>query len=152
MKLTFVVIAIYPQVNDLTQEVNEVRREVSSVVDHVLATEDSCTMKTPVGDESLTKESAMQMLVDKLASRDTERAVQLVRAHRQRFGGDAFGVSDEDNLDCLVAFYCKHIAEKNVGSLVTSGPVKSFSSFCNDLMEVNVAILAAVEDLNPLVE
>ena len=97
---------------------------------------------------SLTKDAAMQALVDKLAGREFERSIHLVRAFRGKLGGEAFGNSDEDNLDCLVALYCKHVAEKNVGSLVMSGSLQNFSSLCRDLMEVNVAILTAVEDLN----
>ena len=90
----------------------------------------------------------MQALVDKLASREFEQSIHLVRTFRERFGGETFGTSDEDNLDCLVPFYSKHVAEKNVGSLVMSGPLQNFASLCRDLMEVNVAILTAVEDLN----
>lgn len=90
----------------------------------------------------------MQALVDKLASREFEQSIHLVRTFRERFGGETFGTSDEDNLDCLVAFYSKHVADKNVGSLVMSGPLQNFASLCRDLMEVNVAILTAVEDLN----
>ncbi len=133
--------------NDLTQEVSEIRREVSSVLEHPLS-EDSTFVKSYVEDESLTKDSAVQVLVNKLSGKEIERSIHLVRAFREKLGGDTFGSSDEDNLDCLVSFYCKHVAEKNVGSLVMSGPLQKFSSLCRDLMEVNVAILAAVEDLN----
>ncbi|KAL9973951.1 hypothetical protein ACROYT_G020474 [Oculina patagonica] len=135
------------EVNDLTQEVSEIRREVSSVLEHPLS-EDSAFVKSYVEDESLTRDSAVQVLVNKLSGKEIERSIHLIRAFREKLGGEAFGSSDEDNLDCLVSFYCKHVAEKNVGSLVMSGPLKNFSSLCRDLMEVNVAILAAVEDLN----
>ena len=135
------------QVNDLTQEVSEIRREVSSVLEHPLS-EDTTFVKSYVDDESLTRDSAVHVLVNKLSGREIEHSIHLVRAFRERLGGEAFGTSDEDNLDCLVSFYCKHVAEKNVGSLVMSGPLQNFSSLCRDLMEVNVAILAAVEDLN----
>lgn len=135
------------QVNDLTQEVNEIRREVSSILEHP-PTEDSSCVKSYMEDDSLTKDAAVQLLVDKLAVRELEGSIHLVRALRQKLGGEAFGTSDEDNLECLVSFYCKHVAEKNVGSLVMSGPLQNFASLCRDLMEVNVAILAAVEDLN----
>ena len=133
--------------NDLTQEVSEIRREVSSVLEHPLS-EDTTFVKSYVDDESLTRDSAVHVLVNKLSGREIEHSIHLVRAFRERLGGEAFGTSDEDNLDCLVSFYCKHVAEKNVGSLVMSGPLQNFSSLCRDLMEVNVAILAAVEDLN----
>lgn len=135
------------QVNDLTQEVNEIRREVSSVLEHPLS-EDTTFVKSYVENESLTRDSAVQVLVDKLSGKDVDRCIHLLRAFREKLGGEAFGISDEDNLDCLVSFYCKHVAEKNVGSLVMSGPLQNFASLCRDLMEVNVAILAAVEDLN----
>lgn len=135
------------QVNDLTQEVSEIRREVSSVLEHPIS-EDSAFIKSYLDDKSLARDSAVQLLVDKLSSREIERSIHLVRAFREKLGGEAFGSSDEDNLDCLVSFYCKHVAEKNVGSLVMSGPLQTFASLCRDLMEVNVAILAAVEDLN----
>ena len=135
------------QVNDLTQEVNEIRREVSSILEHPL-TEDSSCVKSYVEDDSLTKDAAVQVLVDKLAARDIESSIHLVRTFRAKLGGETFGTSEEDNLDCLVSFYCKQVAEKNVGSLVMSGPLNNFASLCRDLMEVNVAILAAVEDLN----
>lgn len=135
------------QVNDLTQEVSEIRREVSSVLEHPLS-EDTAFVKSYVDDESLTRDSAVQVLVNKLSGKEIERSIHLVRTFREKLGGEAFGTSDEDNLDCLVSFYCKHVAEKNVGSLVMSGPLQNFSTLCRDLMEVNVAILAAVEDLN----
>ena len=132
--------------NDLSQEVDEIRREVSSVLEHHL-TEDSSCVKNYLED-ALTKDAAVQFLVDKLANKEIEIAIYLIRAFREKLGGAAFGTSDEDNLDCLVSFYCKNVAEKNVGSLVMSGPLNNFSSLCRDLMEVNVAVLAAVEDLN----
>ena len=141
------VIVVHWQVNDLTEEVNEIRREVSSVLEHHL-TEDSSSVKNYLEGDSLTKDAAVQLLVDKLASREIEIAIHLVRAFREKLGGAVFGTSDEENLDCLVSFYCKHVAEKNVGSLVMSGPLKNFASLCRDLMEVNVAVLASVEDLN----
>lgn len=133
--------------NDLTQEVSEIRREVSSVLEHRLS-EDDTFVKSYLEDESLTRDTAVQVLVNKLSGREIERSIHLVRAFREKLGGEAFGSSDEDNLDCLVSIYCKHVAEKNVGSLVMSGPLHNFASLCRDLMEVNVAILAAVEDLN----
>lgn len=138
----------YSQVNDLTQEVNEIRREVSSVLEHPLSEEDSAFIKSYVDNDSLTRDSAVHVLVDELVGREIERSIHLVRVFRDKLGGEAFGTSDEDNLDCLVSFYCKHVAEKNVGSLVMSGSLQNFSSLCRNLMEVNVAILAAVEDLN----
>lgn len=143
----FLLFSFNSQVNDLTQEVSEIRREVSSVLEHPLS-EDSTFVKSYVEDESLTRDSAVQVLVNKLSGKEIERSIHLIRAFREKLGGEAFGSSDEDNLDCLVSFYCKHVAEKNVGSLVMSGPLQNFSSLCRDLMEVNVAILAAVEDLN----
>lgn len=135
------------QVNDLTQEVTEIRREVSSVLEHPL-TEDTTFVKNYLNTEPLTRDSAVQVLVEKLCSRDLDRSIHLLRAFREKFGGEVFGISDEDNLDSLVSFYCKHVAEKNVGSLVMSGPIQNFAALCRNLMEVNVAILAAVEDLN----
>lgn len=90
----------------------------------------------------------MQVIVEKLCSRDLDRSIHLLQAFREKFGGEVFGISDEDNLDSLVSFYCKHVAEKNVGSLVMSGPIQNFAALCRNLMEVNVAILTAVEDLN----
>lgn len=143
----FLLFSFNSQVNDLTQEVSEIRREVSSVLEHPLS-EDSTFVKSYVEDESLSRDSAVQVLVNKLSGKEIERSIHLIRAFREKLGGEAFGSSDEDNLDCLVSFYCKHVAEKNVGSLVMSGPLQNFSSLCRDLMEVNVAILAAVEDLN----
>lgn len=143
----FLLFSFNSQVNDLTQEVSEIRREVSSVLEHPLS-EDSTFVKSYVEDESLSRDSAVQVLVNKLSGKEMERSIHLIRAFREKLGGEAFGSSDEDNLDCLVSFYCKHVAEKNVGSLVMSGPLQNFSSLCRDLMEVNVAILAAVEDLN----
>lgn len=135
------------QVNDLTQEVTEIRREVSSVLEHPL-TEDTTFVKNYLNTEPLTRDSAVQVLVEKLCSRDLDRSIHLLRAFREKLGGEVFGISDEDNLDSLVSFYCKHVAEKNVGSLVMSGPIQNFAALCRNLMEVNVAILAAVEDLN----
>lgn len=135
------------EVNDLTQEVTEIRREVSSVLEHPL-TEDTTFVKNYLNTEPLTRDSAVQVLVEKLCSRDLDRSIHLLRAFREKFGGEVFGISDEDNLDSLVSFYCKHVAEKNVGSLVMSGPIQNFAALCRNLMEVNVAILAAVEDLN----
>lgn len=126
---------------------SEIRREVSSVLEHPIS-EDSDFIKSYLDDKPLTRDSAVQLLVGKLCSREIERSVLLVRAFREKLGGEAFGISDEDNLDCLVSFYCKQVAEKNVGSLVMSGPLQTFASLCGDLMEVNVAILAAVEDLH----
>lgn len=126
---------------------NEIRREVSSVLEHPIS-DDSAFINSYLNDKPLTRESAVQLVVDKLSSREIERSILLVRAFREKLGGETFGISDEDNLDCLVSFYCKQVAEKNVGSLVMSGPLQTFASLCSDLMEVNVAILAAVEDLN----
>ena len=126
---------------------SEIRREVSSVLEHPIS-EDSGFINSHLESKPLRRESAVQLVVDKLSSREIERSILLMRAFREKLGGDAFGSSDEDNLDCLVSFYCKQVAEKNVGSLVMSGPLQTFASLCRDLMEVNVAILAAVEDLN----
>ena len=120
---------------------------MSSVLEHPLS-EDTTFVKDYLEGESLTRDSAVQALVQQLSSRDIDRSIHLLRAFREKFGGEAFGVSDEDNLDSLVSFYCKHVAEKNVGSLVMSGPIQNFAALCRNLMEVNVAILAAVEDLN----
>lgn len=103
------------QVNDLTQEVSEFRREVSSVLEHPIS-EDSAFIKSYLDDKPLTRDSAVQLLVDKLSGREIERSILLVRAFREKLDGEAFGSSDEDNLDCLVSFYCKQVAEKNVGS------------------------------------
>lgn len=134
------------EVNDLTQEVNEIRKEVSLILEHP-PTEDTF-FQSSSDDDSLTKDAAVQLLVDKLANRDIESSIHLMRTCRERLGGETFGTSDEDNLDCLVSFYCKHVAEKNVGALVMSGPLDNFATLCRDLMEVNVAILTAVEDLS----
>lgn len=125
---------------------NEIRKEVSLILEHP-PTEDTF-FQSSSDDDSLTKDAAVQLLVDKLANRDIESSIHLMRTCRERLGGETFGTSDEDNLDCMVSFYCKHVAEKNVGALVMSGPLDNFATLCRDLMEVNVAILTAVEDLS----
>lgn len=110
-------------------------------------TEESYLSKSFMGDEPLTKDAATQLLVEKLTEKETEGSIHLLRAFREKFGGDLFGESNEDNVECLVSIYCKHVAEKNFGSLVMSSPLSNFASLCRDLMEVNVAILGTIEDL-----
>ena len=61
--------------------------------------------------------------MDKLSSREMNVPSFSCELFREKLGGEAFGSSDEDNLDCLVSFYCKQVAEKNVGSLVMSRSV-----------------------------
>ncbi|KAJ7393106.1 hypothetical protein OS493_008405 [Desmophyllum pertusum] len=90
----------------------------SSVLEHPLSEEDSAFIKSYMDNDSLTRDSAVHVLVDELVGREIERSIHLVRVFRDKLGGEAFGTSDEDNLDCLVSFYCKHVAEKNVASLV----------------------------------
>ncbi|XP_029213132.2 LOW QUALITY PROTEIN: protein furry homolog [Acropora millepora] len=134
------------EVNDLSQEVSEIRRELSSILENP-TTEESYLSKSFTGDEPLTKDAATQLLVEKLTEKETEGSIHLLRAFREKFGGDLFGESNEDNVECLVSIYCKHVAEKNIGSLVMSGPLSNFASLCKDLMEVNVAVLGTIEDL-----
>lgn len=67
---------------------------------------------------------------------------------RGKFGGEVFGVLDEDNMDCLMLLYCKYMVEKNVGLLVMLGLLSSFVFLCRDFMEVNVIIFGIVEDLS----
>ena len=127
---------------------NEVRREVFSIMENPLKGDTSSPL-SDMEDDSPSKETAEQLLVDKLAGKQIKSSIHLLRTFRGKFGGEAFGASDEDNMDCLMSLYCKHMAEKNVGSLVMSGPLSSFASLCRDLMEVNVTILGTVEDLSP---
>ncbi|XP_068703466.1 protein furry homolog-like isoform X2 [Montipora foliosa] len=136
------------KVNDLSQEVNEVRREIFSIMENPLKGDTSSPL-SDMEDDSPSKETAEQLLVDKLAGKQIKSSIHLLRTFREKFGGEAFGASDEDNMDCLMSLFCKHMAEKNVGSLVMSGPLSSFASLCRDLMEVNVTILETVEDLSP---
>lgn len=116
---------------------------MSAVLDHAAPEEIS-----PKGldTDSLCAESPVNQVMEKLSNKETEEAVRLVRAFRQKLGGALFGTSDEDNLDTLVAFYCRHVSEKHFGSLVMSSPVQGFTALCSDLMEINVTILTALKD------
>lgn len=97
--------------------------------------------------DAMNFDSPVTQVMEKLGEKETEQAVRLMRAFRQKLnGGGVFGTADEDDVDTLVAFYCRHVSEKNVGSLVMSSPVQGFSALCSDLMEISVTILNALKD------
>ena len=69
---------------------SEVRRELSSILENP-ATEESYLSKSFMGDEPSTKDAATQLLVEKLTEKETEGSIHLLRAFREKFGGDLFG-------------------------------------------------------------
>lgn len=117
-----------------------------SVLEHLPQTsEEPCTLTNQL--ENLTETAALQQLIDRLINKDFDQAVYLLRVFRDKFGGERFGKSDDDNLDVLLILFCRQTAEKDVCSLVMSSHAAQFTCLCDELMDVNVSALAALEEL-----
>lgn len=134
------------QVTDHTHKASSIRAEIVSVLEHLpQSSEDHSTLTQEL--EALTRDTALQILIDKLVSKDIEDAVYLLRTLREKFGAEKFGKSDDDNLDVLLTLYCRQVAERNVGSLTMSCQATQFTLLCSELMDVNMSALTALEEL-----
>ena len=120
--------------------------EITSVLEHLPQPSDE-TSSLPNELECPSQDTALQQLTDRLMNKDIEQAVHLLRTFREKFGSEIFGKSDDDNLDTLLTLFCRQTAEKDVGCLVMSSQATQFSCLCNELMDVNVSALVALEEL-----
>ncbi|XP_032237485.2 protein furry homolog isoform X2 [Nematostella vectensis] len=136
------------EVTDNTAKASTIRAEIATVLEHLPPSEEPLPHLAEL--ETATVETATSQLLEKLTSKDFEQAVNLLRAAREKFGGHTFGSSDEDNLDSLVAMYCRNLVDKDMGTLVMSSPPVHFTILCSDLMDVNISTLSALKDLELL--
>eukprot|EP00058_Branchiostoma_floridae_P025946 XP_002611436.1 hypothetical protein BRAFLDRAFT_117220 [Branchiostoma floridae] len=132
-----------PQVTDYSRDATDLKARLHQAIYDV--DNGSVLPLGQVDTVSLSRQVAEDSLLENLKNGQLTTCVQLIRAFRSMWPNLVFGSADEDDMEYLLALFCKHVADNKTGVLVMTRADTDLSGVCHRLMEVNIQLLSSLK-------
>ncbi|XP_078684764.1 protein furry homolog-like isoform X1 [Branchiostoma floridae x Branchiostoma belcheri] len=132
-----------PQVTDFSRDATDLKARLQQAIYDV--DNGSVSQVGQVDTVSLSRQVAEDSLLENLKNGQLTTCVQLIRAFRSMWPNLVFGSADEDDMEYLLALFCKHVADNKTGVLVMTRADTDLSGVCHRLMEVNIQLLSSLK-------
>ncbi|XP_033646304.1 protein furry homolog-like isoform X1 [Asterias rubens] len=130
------------QVTDYSQDVSAAKDELIQASEELESGQAS--LSPEVDTSKMTPETALRTLAEHLGNRQLRLALRLLHVYRSMWSGDMFGSSEEDDLDVLLALFCKHLSEGKTGVLVVTRSDKQLEIASQCLMDTHMLLMSSL--------
>ncbi|XP_038055333.1 protein furry homolog-like isoform X2 [Patiria miniata] len=130
------------KVTDYSQDVSAAKEELIQASEELESGQAS--LSPEVDTSRMSPETALRTLAEHLGNRQLRLALRLLHVYRSMWSGDLFGSSEEDDLDVLLALFCKHLSEGKTGVLVVTRSSTDLEDASQRLMDTNMQLMASL--------